>query len=280
MFNKHRIQSLIFSDPFEIDFFSSSTEDISKCSALQSLVLDDIESFCLENLLNRLYSLSNLSSLTIHFGNDSDKINICHLIFRLPSLKYCKISFDDTIRLKPASLPTDVSSSIEHLVIIGRCYFIQLNAFLSYLPQLRRLLVNGLIGIDNQWNKNCSLVLNNLTSVSLTFKSIVLHCFEKFVKDHFHQVQVLYISINTILNNSNGNDWEQLILSHLPYLRIFDLQEVTDLDGNKINRLHRLISDTFSTPFWFQRQWLFSNECKSENCNNFRGILYSTKPYR
>ncbi|CAF2541272.1 unnamed protein product [Rotaria sp. Silwood2] len=71
--NKHRIQSLDLSNPFIIDFFSSSTEDISKYSQLQILILDKMESGYLENLLRSLASLSNLSSLIISIGLSSNK---------------------------------------------------------------------------------------------------------------------------------------------------------------------------------------------------------------
>ncbi|CAF4450701.1 unnamed protein product, partial [Rotaria sp. Silwood2] len=80
MQNKHRIRSINLSNPFIINFFSSPTENISKCSQLQALILNDIESKCLENLLVRLAYLPNFSSLAIVVPNDSDKSNIYSLI--------------------------------------------------------------------------------------------------------------------------------------------------------------------------------------------------------
>ncbi|CAF3925772.1 unnamed protein product [Rotaria sordida] len=97
--NKHRIRSLDLSDPFIIDFFSLSTEDISKYFQLQTLILEKMESGYLENLLTSLTSLPNLSSLIISIGLGSTTNTLWNLIFQLPVLKYCKISSEENIYL-------------------------------------------------------------------------------------------------------------------------------------------------------------------------------------
>ncbi|CAF1333805.1 unnamed protein product [Rotaria sordida] len=97
--NKHRIRSLDLSDPFIIDFFSLSTEHISKYFQLQTLILDKMESGYLENLLTSLTSFPNLSSLIISIGLGSTTNTLWNLIFQLPVLKYCKISSEENTYL-------------------------------------------------------------------------------------------------------------------------------------------------------------------------------------
>jgi len=104
---KHRIKTLHVSDPITIEYIFPITENIIIYSQLQTLFLNNIESEYLENLLNHLVVLPNLSSLTIHVGHGTNKINIYTLIFQLPVLKYCKLSFEDHTPLGPLPISTN-----------------------------------------------------------------------------------------------------------------------------------------------------------------------------
>ncbi|CAF4269136.1 unnamed protein product, partial [Adineta steineri] len=68
-----------------------------------------------------------------------------------------------------------------------------------------------------------------LTHVSLDLSSISFDVFEEMVIDIFHVVHVLRIFIRN--NNdqmyTDANRWEQLILSHMRNLRIFDIRHET-----------------------------------------------------
>jgi len=134
--NKHRIQTLHLSDPFIIDFFSSSTSNISKCSQLQTLILDKIQSQSMETLLIDLASLPKLSSLSIFIRHQSNSITLYNLIFQLPVLKYCKITFE---KLETYPTSDNQSNSIEHFVLNGKCNLNAISSILSHVPQLRRL---------------------------------------------------------------------------------------------------------------------------------------------
>jgi len=136
---QHRIKTLHISDPITIEYIFPITENIIIYSQLQTLFLDNIESEYLENLLSRLTVLSNLSSLTIHVGRGTNKINIYNLIFQLPVLKYCKLSFEDHTPLGSLPISTNISSPIEHLLIEDNYDINEVDALLSYVPQLRRL---------------------------------------------------------------------------------------------------------------------------------------------
>ncbi|CAF4889251.1 unnamed protein product [Rotaria sp. Silwood1] len=160
--NKHRIQSLHLLDPFTIDFFSSSTADITKCSQLQTLVLNEIDSQSLGNLLIGLTSLNNLSSLSIHVGRASNKItNSYNLIFHLPVLKHCKISVEENVLLKIFAYVS--SSSIEHFIINDNYNLNEVEAILSYVPHLHRLSIEYQHRPYPQATLIFLMVLNNLT---------------------------------------------------------------------------------------------------------------------
>ncbi len=51
---KHHINSIYVSNPLILDFFFSSNEEILKCSKLQSLIFETIESKHVENVLKSL----------------------------------------------------------------------------------------------------------------------------------------------------------------------------------------------------------------------------------
>ncbi|CAF1260232.1 unnamed protein product [Rotaria sordida] len=277
---KHRIQSLCLSDPFIIDFFSSSTEHLSKCSQLRTLILDIFESEHMENLLHSLASLPNLSSLAIPIAQGSNTNTIYNLIFQLPVLKYCKITFEENVFFE--SLPRSTkkaSNSIEHLVINGACHYVIIDALLSYVPQLRRLSINYLYGYYKHGINEFSTILNNLTHVSLTLKDLLFDQFEPFIEQYLSRVKVLYISSNYDTAYLNATRWKQIILSHMPHLHIFDFQHKYELFyRNKYENIYLHLFQKFTSSFWLERQWFFTYD------NNFGsppyGIFYSIKPYR
>ncbi|CAF4192628.1 unnamed protein product [Adineta steineri] len=99
------------------DFFVSLTEDITRCSQLQTLTLSNIECECLKKILATAVYLPNLSSLSICVNYLPDKITIYKLIFQLPVLVYCKMIFRGCSPLKLLPLSTNSSSLIECFVI-------------------------------------------------------------------------------------------------------------------------------------------------------------------
>ncbi|CAF0939251.1 unnamed protein product [Rotaria sordida] len=139
MTNTNQINSLRLSNVFIYDLISSSIEILSKFLQLKRLIVDNIESKYLEKLLIQLISLPFLSSLIISsVDNIKNKNVIYHQIFRLPSLKYCKLSLEGyNHNDDPLPLVTNDHSSIEHLIINNCIYLDELNSLVSYVPQLR-----------------------------------------------------------------------------------------------------------------------------------------------
>jgi hypothetical protein len=107
---------------------------------------------------------------------------------------------------------------------------------------------------------------------------ILFDQFESMVKNLFNQVQVLYISTDNDVAYMDANRWERLILSHMPYLRIFDIA-IRYSSTNEGTVSYVTLINRFNSSFWVERQWFFGY-------NIFRGkflksvILYSTNPYR
>lgn len=101
---------------------------------------------------------------------------------------------------------------------------IALTAFLSYIPKLRRLSIKLTHNYYQQVTPVSSTVLNYLTHVSLILENLKFDEFEPFIKQYFGQIKVLQISSNSYYTYLDADRWEKLILSHMPYLRIFDIQ--------------------------------------------------------
>ncbi|CAF0925380.1 unnamed protein product [Rotaria sp. Silwood1] len=269
--NAYRINSLRLSNLFIYGLTSSPIQILSKFLQLERLILDNIESKYLKKLLHSLKSLSMLSSLTItSLDNIKNKNAIYHQIFCLPALKYCKVSLegysnDDD----PLPSITNDYSPIEHLVINDDMYLDELNCLTSYVPQLRRFSIQLRPEYWKQRTKIRPPTLNHLTHVFLKMNYVNFNQFEQLVIDLFATIQFLRISItyNGDTEYMNNKRWEQLILSHMPNLRIFDIRYERCLynmppDDNNQLTLDSYINQ-FTTPFWIERQWFFALRRKS-----------------
>ncbi|CAF3643583.1 unnamed protein product [Rotaria sordida] len=140
--NRHRINLLRLSNLFIYDHSAFLLfHKILKFRRLETLILDNIESYCLENLLYQLTSSPFLSSLIITsvIDNVINKNTIYRQIFRLPALKYCKLSLKGSVHPDPLPVATNEYSPVEHLIINNTVRCEQLNSLISYVPQLRRL---------------------------------------------------------------------------------------------------------------------------------------------
>ncbi|CAF2793501.1 unnamed protein product [Rotaria sp. Silwood2] len=118
MLNSQRITSLCLSNPFIVDVIFSPVRIASNFTRLETLIVDNIKSKYLINILNYLSFLPNFSSLV---------------------LKYCKISLKEYSDFYSLPISTNVISPIEHFVVTHQFCLNNLNALLSYISQVRRL---------------------------------------------------------------------------------------------------------------------------------------------
>ncbi|CAF1043750.1 unnamed protein product [Adineta steineri] len=281
--NKYRIHSLHLSNPCLYDDISSPIHILSQFLRLETLSLNNIESKHLEDLLPRLVSLPCLSSLSITSINIiRDRTPIYYQIIRLPALKYCSLSFKRSFCVNSSLLTIDKYSPIEHLIIKHSISINQLYSLLSHVPQLRRLYVSDISGSSTKYMK--TFVLAYLTHISLNLNSMDFNEFEEMTIDIFNQAKVLHISISHSYDRmfSNADKWEQLILSHMPNLLIFDIQYRNIIYTNNHNGNQEISNtpfDNFTSSFWNKRQWFFTQQYFRKQDRN-HAILYSTDPYR
>ncbi|CAF1471323.1 unnamed protein product [Rotaria sp. Silwood1] len=279
---QHRIISLSIVNFLSFDLDISPHRILSTFTRLKTLILVKINSEYLENILEDIASLPNLSSLTIipidYVKNAND---LLLQIFRLSVLKYCKISFKNehtNFDLLPFAT-NEYSSPTEQFVIKHQIDVNNLDRLLSYVPQLRRLSLDRLGGYYKN-RLNHPIALNYLTHLFLKLIHFTFNDFELLIKNLFCTIQVLHLYIEDGEEYLNAERWKQLILSYIPNLRIFDIQCIYSFVINKNAQLRfDFLFDQFTLPFWFERQWFFARRDYFKY-GYHNSIFYSTNPYR
>jgi hypothetical protein len=264
------------------EFVLSSIGKLSKFSRVETLILENIEYACLRKLLDQLPSLSLVSSLVISSVDSvKDKNTVYRQIFRLPALKYCKLSLKG--RDSKETLPISINeySSIEHLIITHSVYLHELDSLLSYVPQLRRLSFHSLLESRSERTKTSPPLLNHLTHISFQINSIKFDQFEQLVIDLFPNIQVLHLLLTNDISREylDAHRWKQLILSHIPNLRVFDIQVNLSVNNNDDQLRIESQINQFISPFWMERQWFFAYHFyRSRWADSL--TFYTTNPYR
>ncbi|UJR12587.1 hypothetical protein I4U23_016763 [Adineta vaga] len=274
--NTHRIHTLRIPNHF---MFDHDTLALSQKIFLQTLVLENIESYYLDDLLDQFTLLLQLSSLTIIAINAIDnKSSIYQKIFRLPSMKYCKVLLGDLYSEDILPYAINDHSPIEHLIIVDRINPQQLNSLLSYVPHLRRLRVD-LTQQDGYKAPNIPYyTLKNLTHASLKLHHYITYIeLQELLINSFPFVEVLHIS--AMSEALDANEWKRLISMHLLDLRIFDVFFTLMLssDAEKIAFDEQV--NLFRSSFWIERQWFFDYRLRQTEYSQGR-FLYSINRYR
>ena len=282
-----RIRSLQICIPFVDEIYSCLSPIISNMNRLKRLVIDHIESKFIEEILDHLPSLPLLSSLTIKsMDNDRISTDIYRKIFRLPALRYCQIRIKTKKYLRRLPMATNAFSPIEYLAINNDVLSSELRILLSYVPQLRRLSLSYLCGRPINLLHRNPLVLNHLTDVYLNLHSIHFHEFELLVSCFLRQVQILRFTSVSTYNSApemeylNANRWQQLIVTYMPNLRIFDFQHQQHLYRPLVDRQsYQIEINKFKSSFWTEHHWFFDSQYYKTTLFNY-AIFYSTNPYR
>ncbi len=86
----------------------------------------------------------------------------------------------------------------------------------------------------------------------------------------------------TFLRYTFADQWEKLISSFLPNLRVFAIQDI--YTGDISYHFYKSIctNDDFQSKFWKEKQWFFHHQYDDDNYigSSPSGIFYSTNPYR
>jgi hypothetical protein len=278
--NQHQIKSLHLSNPFIIEHIFSPVPITLKLIQLERLILNQIESTYIENLLDYLLNSPNLSSLVLICEDLTiNKNKFYNQIFRLPALKYCKLSFKKSDQFEFLPISMNQFSPIEHFVLVNIYPINDLDVFLSSMPHLNRLSIHFPYNCLIRQMRINSIASIYLTHVSLNGPDIPFNQFELMIHYLFHQVQVLHISTRYGEEYLNANRWQNLIVDNMPHLRVFDIFFSYILHDNEsivdyINRMNQ-----FDSSFWSERQWFFEyHVLNDEDRNHLR--FYSTNPYR
>lgn len=260
--NRHRIQTLNISNPCFADSIFSPVTVVKCFEQLETLIFNNVKPKYFPNILRRLAYLRNLSKLII-----ISKIyleNIYETVFSLPKLKYFKIKLpslsigDFNIRFGK-----QINSSIEHIVIDAG---IMLSAFISlpsYVPNLQTLYIRSLNKtFYNNPLTECKMEnWNHLKKIEIDDIKIDFSLFEIISGQSLGQIEILrlgnYDEGGIYLN---ARRWEQLILSSMPKLRVFDIHfqvHLNNVNDENPDVTYKTILDDFSSLFWIQRKWFF-----------------------
>ncbi|CAF1373387.1 unnamed protein product [Adineta steineri] len=255
--------------------FDKNTFLFSQMISLQTLILETVRSVQMKDIIQQLISLPNLSSLTISTINAVENIDFIYKrIFRLTSLRYCKLSLSRKFPKHVSPLTLNEYSPIEHLNIDHGIGFDELSTLLLYLPQLRHLSTCIWHKTDFILKPPCA-VLNNLTYVSLKlYGCVTFNDLELFLVNYCTSIQFLCISGDKEFLNANR--WKRLISSSLTNLQTFDIKcEIRFADNTAIKQEMK----NFNSLFWIERQWFF--ECRAYSTKFYDEILfYSMNPFR
>ncbi|CAF2233828.1 unnamed protein product [Rotaria magnacalcarata] len=283
--NRNQIKVLRLSNPFTTDLIFSPPRTILNFVHLEKLIFDKVQIKYFTKVFCHLKELSKLHSLTISLAagyNQQSLDRIFSNIFHLPKLKYCKIEYEiKRLGDEPVQLyfTHRDSSPIECLIINGRFPFNGFQNLLWRLPKLQYLSINCLVQsyYNLEQEKLTHIELKYLKYVSLKFDFINFHKFEKVMKKFFHHVQMLRLTTGYNEKCLNAKRWQQLIMSYMLYLRIFDINH-QDYIGKKKFTYHHIINQ-FNSSFWMEKNWFFTHQHDRKK-QSTSGILYSTAPYR
>ncbi|CAF1406959.1 unnamed protein product [Adineta ricciae] len=256
-----RVKSLRLSSPFMLDTYKFLFPLMTNFTQLESLSLTITDGEYVKQMLDQLFSLPSLSSLTItstvYISN-----KIYPQLFRLPTLKSCRMLLKTYDHMTPNR--TKEFSSIEHLVVNQRISFEELDALVSYVPNVHHLSIHHLSIYQENRRARSSFTLNYLTKISLKMNDVKFSNFESIVVDYFRHVQILHLLAQSERLYENGTDyldtdrWKRLISMYIPNLRTFRFQHVNhNLYSETDRQIYQACVVSFDSVFWTEHNWFF-----------------------
>ncbi|CAF1261568.1 unnamed protein product [Rotaria sordida] len=281
-----RIISLRLSDdddtPQQIDIFISYGFTLRQFLQLQTLSLYYLCSY--ETTMKIIEELHHLPYLThVNFINnhflcdETDSENMINTIWSLPKLTHChlNINFHQNERLFPRL--NTISSSLEYLSIEKFNFDLsKLDHLFQHTPHIRYFHVRL---FDHSFDQqlSCSMPL------VIILKLIIQTTLYQLVNLLQNLPNLCHLKVETLGIDLDGQQWEQIIINHLPKLKIFQLkmhiklEDDDDDDDDKQLKIDKLIA-SFQSPFWLdEHQWFVRCHCVEECCLN--SIVLYTLPY-
>ncbi|CAF3304693.1 unnamed protein product [Rotaria socialis] len=283
--NQDRIRFIYLSNLYVVDLFFSPVKIASRFIRLEKLVFDNIKSKYLLNIIRRLTSLPQLSSLTImpidEYRNHDE---IYRSILNLPALTYCKMNLKR--RYDYSGNPTvrmlHVTSPLEEIVILQALDYDDIIGLLACAPHLKRLDFNFSKCRDNLPAIDSTIASLRLTHLTVDMGLTPFDHFERITTNLLSHLQVLHISVKQNKKYLDANRWKQLISSSMPHLRIFDLNYSYHIYGIYTEWNLADCNETlrkFSSLFWAQHKWYFEYQLAVKD---YEGEMwfFSVNPYR
>jgi hypothetical protein len=180
-------------------------------------------------------------------------------------------------------------SPIEHLTIVSTVDVNEVDTLLSYVPQLRSLSLLDLK--EDQWNRNTTSVIrlrsmNYLTHLYCQFESSMFTQFKEILLNISIHIQVLCVTVNDSYwesNHINATQWEELIVYHLPDLRVFSIRLqhhwFSNTGNESLDNQIEAIMKPFRSSFWIERRWFFAY-CLTNKKSENKITIHSIDPYR
>ncbi|CAF1424667.1 unnamed protein product [Rotaria sordida] len=280
--NQNRINFLRLSNPFIAEIIFSRPRLVFNFIHLETLVLENIQIKYLYKILDNLVHLRKFYSLTISISDYIESLTLIFArIFLLSKLKYFKIEYQTKNYEEPlfTVLIEDDYSPMQSLIINGRFPFDSFGHLLYCLPKLQHLSIDCLVQqrFDTEEEELSLIQLKYLKYVSLHIDHIEFTKFKKIIRKVFHYVQTLRLTTYHDAAYLNAKQWQKLIVTYMPYLRIFDINHEGSVKTNTLT-YHDIINE-FNSSFWIKNRWFFTHQHISKDQPD-NVILYSTAPYR
>ena len=248
---------------------------------LESITLDQLTCTEILSFLPHLSFLPRLFSLTISLKNSAaDPQEIYRSIFRLPKLRYNKISSDSFVL--PNSSPfitNEQCHCIEHLVINHPCTLRTLYDILSYLPNLHRLIAGPLFQFNQYTLSEISRRSFHLTHCAISLFDVKFNELEMFLKNLSSHLRVLHLTLSNDETYLDPNRWERLFKKHIPFLQTLHYKYFEENFLPCTYGPHHALIDQFTSPFWRKKGWMLNIECDITHWQNFQ-LIYSIEPYK
>ncbi|CAF2800615.1 unnamed protein product [Rotaria sp. Silwood2] len=273
--NRQRINIFRLSNQFIAENIFSSPNIILRYINLEILILENIDAKYLDKIINYLIDLPKFYSLSLSIVDYIQTLDLFVQIFRLSRLKYCKIIYQRKIIQQSSSIKRNKysRSPIQCLIINGDFPLSLLHNLLSCLPQLQHLLINSIVN-SNYIEKEefFHIQLKYLKKLSLRLYYIQFDKFEKIIKKFFRSIEILRLTTFFDEAYLNAKRWEELILSSMPNLRIFDIYHEGSIRNNDLT-YHDIINQ-FNSSFW--KDFTFYWKSAKQICSNISEMNFNS----
>jgi hypothetical protein len=275
-----RVISLCLSNDDETpnlpDYFLSYGFTLSRLTHLRSLSLLSFRSVQdIYVMLNETSSLPHLMHLTVVdyvIDSTDDIVSLMNIIWRLPKLTHCHlVPYFATFNSRFEGLKI-TSSSIEHVSIKNfNFHSCDLSNIFMHTPRLRYF--SAILDNDSDDARPSAV------TSSVTILNIIVLGSHTMIQLLSSTPNLRHLTIETGSVYRNGHEWEHIIITHLPKIKVFRLNMYFSSTNSRVTELEvDEILDTFRTRFWLdERRWFV--RCEWNSLDEFNSIFLYTLPY-